>query len=225
MLSFLALLLTWVMLLGSTRCDRRLLVVHLAALGSLGLCAIGVGLDRAISAGWSPERGASLLRFYWFREADVLVPIAVSLAAVRGLESWRAWPRSIQIAALPFGALGVLIVCGTVLEQRGDGRPRADQQTLPTSPDQTNSREILDDWRQVGQWFQNETPAGTLVITPREQQTFKWYAQPRGGELEGRSPGCRRVGAVAATQCRDLSRGVRSESCRGCRPRPHDLHR
>ena len=177
MLSFLALLLTWVMLLGSTRCDRRLLVVHLAALGSLGLCAIGVGLDRAISAGWSPERGASLLRFYWFREADVLVPIAVSLTAVRGLESWRAWPRSIQIAALPFGALGVLIVCGTVLEQRGDGRPRADQQTLPTSPDQTNSREILDDWRQVGQWFQNETPAGTLVITPREQQTFKWYAQ------------------------------------------------
>ena len=39
------------------------------------------------------------------------------------------------------------------------------------------SRQRLAEWKNVGRWIRENTPAKAKFITPRNQQTFKWYAQ------------------------------------------------
>jgi hypothetical protein len=39
------------------------------------------------------------------------------------------------------------------------------------------SRQRLDEWKNVCQWIKGNTPKHAKFITPRHQQTFKWYAQ------------------------------------------------
>lgn len=177
MFSFLSLMLVWVMLLGTTRCDRKLGIVQCLAFASLLLSAVGIGLDRAVVWGAPAESVAGLLRFYWFRTADVIVPLAVALLAMKGLESLPTWPVAFRKLFTPSLALLCIALIATIVQQRGDGRPRADQQTLPNDPDQASSQQILDDWKRVGRWFRESTAVDAKALTLREQQTFKWYAQ------------------------------------------------
>lgn len=177
LLSFLSLLFLWVMLLGTTRCDSRMASVQLVAFGSLLLCGVGILLDRGVAWGVSAERMAGWLRFYWFRAADVLVPLAAAMTMMKGLESLEQWPRVFRHSLIPALALGCIALVFTIDSQRGDGRPRADQQTLPADPQAASAEQILEDWRRVCAWFRDRTAADTLVLTLREQQTFKWYAE------------------------------------------------
>jgi hypothetical protein len=41
---------------------------------------------------------------------------------------------------------------------------------------ETNIQDWFRDWQRVCQWVAAETPTEALFLTPREQQTFKWYA-------------------------------------------------
>jgi hypothetical protein len=41
---------------------------------------------------------------------------------------------------------------------------------------ETGLRDWFRDWQRVCTWVTAETPADALFLTPREQQTFKWYA-------------------------------------------------
>jgi hypothetical protein len=56
---------------------------------------------------------------------------------------------------------------------RYDPRPSAIQQPDPLN-DLSDRR--LRDWGSVCDWIATSTPPGEVLLTPRNQQTFKWYA-------------------------------------------------
>ena len=132
--------------------------------GSVIIALIGVfiGIAGSDNPGWP----AGLLRFYWFRLADVAVPLGVALGGssliVLALSKRPAMGRrwlvlATIVAAIHFGYLAVLRPVPSV--------PRADR--LPS----------YDGWRHACRWIADpeNIPPGSRFLTPRMSQTFKWY--------------------------------------------------
>jgi hypothetical protein len=118
--------------------------------------------------GADPARAAGLLKFYWFRLADVAIPVAASLLAVaylqRALQSSPSWGRAWLTAALLFAAFH-LVDFG--VQTQTLAYPRADR------PGKVANYPA---WRETCEWIAANTPTESRFITPRQNQTFKWYA-------------------------------------------------
>ena len=127
----------------------------------------------------SPPLAAALLRFYWYRLADIAVPLCVALALPWALSRWEAaglptvrvlWGIAVLI---PLIALGFVFV-----EHQLDFRPGGIVQSNP--PGRTNPRQLTaryQAWQDVCEWIAGHTQPQDRFLTPRNQQTFKWYAQ------------------------------------------------
>ncbi len=186
---FVALLLLWVMVLGGVPTSRAAMRIHAIAFGSLAIAAIGIALDRYVA--WSGDLtfGANWLRYYWFRCSDVMVPTAIALASAAAVPSVNpersestgdCRTRSSIAGRLGLVSIAALLGFGwwaSALERRADGRPGADRQSLPRGEDLAATHQLLDDWKRLGAWVDRNLPPEAIVITPRDQQTFKWYAQ------------------------------------------------
>lgn len=143
---------------------RRMLRRFVLGAGLIGLAglAIGYGMSDAL-----PLK-AALLRFYWFRLADVMpaVGLTFELAAAAVMPTVRA--------GLRYAAVGVLIVAGTahlglIVDERAK-LPFARSENLGYPSN-------LADWRDVCAWVKANTPQDALFLTPRPFATFKWYAE------------------------------------------------
>lgn len=142
------------------------------------------------------DLAASLLRFYWYRLADAVLPLGATLAwaallfrtgyesmenfATRPVTAERgAWGEGLfkRIFIITTALLVAANLAATNLQHRGDLRPNADRMTLPAFPhDPARTRQIYDDWRSTCDWISRNTDRDAVFITPRMQQTFKWYA-------------------------------------------------
>ncbi|HTU27224.1 MAG TPA: DUF6798 domain-containing protein, partial [Pirellulales bacterium] len=109
---------------------------------------------------------AVLLRYYWFRMADSLIPLGVSLETIRGLAllrrqrpAWAAWGLAVTmlIAALHVGAVAI--------DRQQNLRPPADKGIANLAA-----------WREICQWAAENTAPDAMFITPRNTQSFHWYA-------------------------------------------------
>lgn len=145
--------------------------------GAVAIALVGIVIDQSLLN--QPETAAALLKYYWFRLSDAMLPVGAALALV-------AWLGQLQVSrpALGRGALAGLVVlagvslAGTNLQHRRDLRPGADRQTLPMwESDPARTRAHCEDWQRVCAWIAAHTPAEARFLTPRHQQTFKWYAQ------------------------------------------------
>lgn len=147
--------------------------------GSLILNVLGILLS-LIAHGNSDAEGlaAKLLTLYWFRVADVLVPVAVAADLTRRIRQWtRDLPRpgvtSLIVVALlaSFGWYGVV--------RFGDPRSGASRQARPLlrGADWKRLQEVDRNWQRVGRWIHENTPSDAVFLTPALQQTFKWYAE------------------------------------------------
>jgi len=168
-----------------TRTARQVLVslVHT----SLLIAAIGLALSLTVL--WEPTGAAPAvqwLRYYWFRTADLLLPLGTVLLLCQ------AWSRSLAppsvdhearpshwrlaatlaLAALPVAWEGWLSYHQAVR----DPRPNADKASLPLDPDPARTAAIARHWQNVCTWIRAQTPSDAVFLTPRGQQTFKWYA-------------------------------------------------
>ncbi len=151
---------------------------------------IGLIVDLTLS-GKRPDIAAPILRFYWFRWADAIVPLASSLI----LWKWLADLNNIRFQAddettarpnMLFAhgllALAVLTTVGFIL-----GRLSwSDAQTIPAADRlvvqsagriSRNTQDRYVDWLAVCQWIRENTPTDSLWFTPKHQQSFKWHAQ------------------------------------------------
>jgi hypothetical protein len=133
---------------------------------AVGIAAVGFLLSLLIW--WQPDLAANLLRYYWFRLSDAMVPLGVALFAAAILLRWQI-ARSRWFVG---GLVAALLVSGWHLGDTVRFRltyltPRADC-TLP--------RVNIRDWREVARWAAQETPPGTVFIVPRLSQTFRWYS-------------------------------------------------
>lgn len=125
--------------------------------GAGGFLSVGLGAHESLAAG--------LLRFYWFRLADAMLPAGVALASV----SYIAVARRVA----PVWSAGCLLlsICaagthvGDVLQTRLTyASPRSDW--------------TLDDpesWWEICDWIAGNTPPDAVFLTPRMAATFRWY--------------------------------------------------
>lgn len=140
--------------------ERRLRRLVGASLGIAGAGA-AIGLVKFCS----PEWAGALLRFYWFRLADVMLPVGAALGV--GVLILRDHATRRMMARLWLAA--AILVCvanlGWYANRRlAPGTPRADKWVT------------YSDWVDVCRWIAgSETiPAQTTFLTPKLSATFKW---------------------------------------------------
>lgn len=165
--------------------DDRLRILTWISVGSLAIAGagflIGVGV---LESRFQWEPGIRWLRFYWFRCSDFLipaylaiVPFAFSYPATR-LVPWakhrNGWGRVLCATAL----LLVLVEGGLYWRNiQEDPRPAADRMSLPGNMDSAKAQQYYRNWVRACFWVRDNTPEDALFLTPRSQQTFKWYAE------------------------------------------------
>jgi hypothetical protein len=68
---------------------------------------------------------------------------------------------------------------GNVVQRADDDAPsgEAGAGAVGKAAATISPRQLFDDWTEVCAWIHDNTPSNAKFITPRHQQTFKWYAQ------------------------------------------------
>jgi len=164
---FVLLCLVWLLLCELTSGDRAWRRLRAFVGAALGIALMGAAIR--LLGYVSRPLAASLLRFYWFRLADVAVPMGVALmgtsAAVWALQFWPAAARRWLVVATVLGALHVGAVGWDHLTPQA---PRADRM-----PHYFAWREACDFVAQPPE--ENGIPRNARFLTPRMAQTFKWY--------------------------------------------------
>lgn len=126
---------------------------------------IGYGPRPAVDMPYFALR-MKLLKFYPFRLADVLLPIAVATGLTSVLERtlFHSAPSRRQKISMPFVSGGLLIMIAVLLRAN--------------SISETNrySKENRSDWLDVCGWIDQQLPADALVQTPTNGWAFKWFA-------------------------------------------------
>jgi hypothetical protein len=142
-----------------------------------------------------PDLAARLLRFYWFRLTDAVVPLMFALLVMRLVVRGVATESVDRAAAARHSneSLGrrkqqlgfVLLMIATLLLANSSYRksqlgvpPSVSNVLLGWEADATplQQRQVDDDWRAVCRWARNSSGEDEIFLTPRHQQTFKWYA-------------------------------------------------
>jgi hypothetical protein len=140
---------------------------------SIGIALIGVAMgygERPIASPWVIPLRYRLLKFYPFRLADIMLPVAVAITlaglAAYGLQGglsnlWQSPGRARVKCWLAFGSLMIFSLL----------YPAVDQNPSRMSEAQ------LRDWIDACEWIREETPADAMVWTPANTWAFKWYAE------------------------------------------------
>ncbi len=162
-LRFAGLSLVWLALCFLVTTDKRQRPLRTFVAVSLVIALCGVLIDELLEG--SPRWRAELLRLYWFRLSDVMVPVGVALLVTIALVDGLAARRRGAKAAL---VVCILAVVGHLLEHEGRFRP-----SVRTPRGERGV--VIDDWRAACEWIVENTPPQSRWITPRYQQTFKWH--------------------------------------------------
>ena len=139
---------------------------RLAALvnGSLAIAAIGFVISFAATV-W-PDRATPLLRYYWFRTSDVLLPLGLGLMVTSLTVKWLNEQRRTGPLLLVAGILFAGWHLGTILQERGlRSIAPADRRTINIA-----------DWQEICDWAAANTPKDARFLTPRLLYTFRWYS-------------------------------------------------
>ena len=158
--------------------DRRLRAVGWFAVGAVLLALVGLLIGTSPPS--HPDLAAKLLRYYWFRLTDAAVPLTLAIATVRllAVPSRLGRAPSITIASLLL-AVSTLLVARHSLQHHVAAIPascdRAAQGHLPATP-LADRQAVYEDWQRVCAWVRDNTDRQAVFLTPRHQQTFKWYA-------------------------------------------------
>ena len=157
------------------RLNRVVVASLLIAIGGLVLALVVTWLRGSFK-----DFAALLLTLYWFRLADVLVPLGCVFNAFYFIDHL---PRELRLWRLAVVFSIGFLTWGFVLnlqQNQRDPRSGSAQQTvlLPSDP-QRQRREIEAEinWVKTCDWIRDNTPPDALFVTPLNQQTFKWYAQ------------------------------------------------
>jgi hypothetical protein len=198
---FQLLLLAWLALAWLLRREAGLRRLQWVVAGAVAIGFVGVLIDQAMVMNANLEQrttleyelsAAPLLRYYWFRMSDSLVPAGVALAIVAGLHKLQASRPALAswltIAAILLATANIADVYYWRSQQRLPGailqpRPTPDSwprwwlaKLRPQESGLASAEEWHRDWQAVCGWISDHTPADAKFLTPREQQTFKWYA-------------------------------------------------
>lgn len=148
----------------------RARILNAVVFGSMVLVLVGITIDQ-VFVYWRMDyvTAAKLLRLYWFRLADVLVPVALALNV--GLLTVRfrgTYPHMMQ----------AVIACMVLVVGIGLSLRFVERWSATIAPADLSSQvSSPEEWETVGYWIEANTPKDAVFLTPRLQSTFKWYAQ------------------------------------------------
>lgn len=153
------------LLLPPSTARHRITTFTAAAIG-ISLAGVGISLLEA----WSPTVAYALLRYYWFRLADVAVPFALATTLAAVLEHEAACSRlAAGRPAIVRLAVGLLLALDLTaqglhwpLPGRGEVAARCDAK-LPAAA-----------WAEVCEWVREHAPDDACFLTPRGSASFTW---------------------------------------------------
>ena len=153
---------------------RRIDTIAALVIGSLAITATGLAIGWGV--GPQSDRGASLLRLYWFRLADAVVPLGLAMMVGFALTQKSKPVRRAGGVLASVAAIGLAAVAW---RSASDGVPDSlSNRYFAMNPDASaaHQRRAMTDWIAVCQFIAAATPRDEVFLTPRRQQTFKWYA-------------------------------------------------
>ncbi|WP_246114266.1 DUF6798 domain-containing protein [Rubripirellula tenax] len=157
------------------RQSRKLQRLYAFALGAVLIAGGGLVVGSLPAA--MPDLAAKLLRFYWFRLSDAIVPLILGVLVMQAIIDQRTWLRStgFGLFLIAMGLVGFSVHDRT----RIPVPPSTDNRTLGWDADASAETQAstFTDWLKVCYWAKQSTPASEVFLTPRHQQTFKWYAE------------------------------------------------
>ena len=143
--------------------------------GAGALLLMGIAIN--LWGQWSPESAARVARFYWFRTSDWILPMGLSVLAARAAPRMSSSSRDgWRLAGV--GLVTVGLFCGAdIWHQWQVDLPPAEQQGGLFRRDPPEKwQAALSEWQAVCRWAGEHTAPGDVWLTPRHQQTFKWYS-------------------------------------------------
>lgn len=144
------------------------------AAGTLGIAVIG--LIVGFLPHFAPDLAAKLLRYYWFRLSDAVVPLMVAVVAVKAMVDRRGGVRGLGVLVL---GLAIVLVGNSQYRRSRLGVPPSVSNDLlgrDAGASVDVQRAVFGDWLKVCRWARASTEVDEVFLTPRHQQTFKWYA-------------------------------------------------
>jgi len=146
-------------------------------IGALAIAAVGLLLG--LVPMFDRDLAARLLRYYWFRLSDTIIPLTLSLLVARGLFANDAEKR-LKWACFAALTLAIGLFANSSLRSiRLPVPPAASNRVLQWDKDAPANvqQDVWRDWIAVCRWVRDSTPRDEVLLTPRHQQTFKWYAE------------------------------------------------
>ncbi|MGD9126506.1 MAG: hypothetical protein PVH19_03925 [Planctomycetia bacterium] len=165
-LRFTLLLIAWLLIRHFSPSTARLRLLHGFVAGSVLIAIVGVVIG--IIAQNYPSLAASLLRFYWFRLSDIMIPVGVAIGGptlFMSLRHTRPWLVRMMI-------LTVVLIGTWHLGWYASIRP------FPMWGRFYSLRGDYYCWMEACKWIarSEEIPPDAVFLTPRQNQTFRWYA-------------------------------------------------
>lgn len=146
----------------------------------IALALVGAAIDQSLLN--HLDVAAGLLRYYWFRMTDALTPAGLALATGAALAQWGVRRPSAARWVAAAILLAAVVSLGEASLRRGIAARGAVDPTFRLLADTgrldpRRMTERSDAWREICVWARESTPADALFVTPRHQQTFKWFAE------------------------------------------------
>ena len=143
--------------------------------GSAALLLTGIAIN--LWGEWSPQAAARAARFYWFRTSDWILPVGLSVLASRAgslgsLRSRDGW----RLAGVGLVAFGLFCGMGIWHQWQVNVPPAERQAGLFRHEPSQKWQAAMAEWQAVCRWAGEHTAPGDVWLTPRHQQTFKWYS-------------------------------------------------
>jgi hypothetical protein len=152
--------------LAAATIDSRQAVSRLLRFAAFALAGALTGLAIELALKHDPVAAARVLRYYWFRQVDVALPMAIAIVGsgwvVAMIRIGRPWARMAALAPVLFSAWFL----GQITYHRF-------QSNLPPALSQVENAPA---WQEACGWIAENAPADARFLIPRWGHSFKWYA-------------------------------------------------
>ncbi|MFM8951533.1 MAG: DUF6798 domain-containing protein [Planctomycetaceae bacterium] len=142
-------------------------------LGGFTLAALGLSVMGFFIAAAEPVAPATvhgLMRFYWFRLADVLVPLALAATTVAVLEDDAACLRLLPVRPAAVRWIVAILLAADLASQSAHW-PLPGREPLPARAD---IKVDAESWVDVCNWVRLHAPPDARFLTPRGAASFTW---------------------------------------------------